>query len=191
MDHQVRTIFYRVNTSDVERLTGKAGEYLAKHGSYYQDNLNKVEKWRHAFKELANLDGWHFIHWYFLILFFFFFLILLINKYISTYHLYKFTLLEQLVSQGAKIVLQQEFKRYDIEFVFFSFLVCCLANIRYFGQLFTSYIILVVSSRNIQSSKQLMSHSKIGYRQPPCALFEQLLHYTYSIRKALLDHMRF
>lgn len=94
LGHQVRPIFYRINPSEVRHQTGKTGEYLAKHGERYKDKLNKVEKWRQALKELANLAGWHFTHGYFLVTFLWCSLVdfVLSNEYEIAYYLYKLTL---------------------------------------------------------------------------------------------------
>ncbi|MED6130938.1 hypothetical protein PIB30_005226 [Stylosanthes scabra] len=53
-------IFYDVDPSVVRHQTGSYAEALSKHEGRYQDDKGKVQKWRHALLEAANLSGWHF-----------------------------------------------------------------------------------------------------------------------------------
>ena len=57
----VRPIFYKVNPSDVRHQRGKFGEALANHEKTVMDNM-KVQRWRKALHEAANISGWHYMH---------------------------------------------------------------------------------------------------------------------------------
>ena len=56
----VLSVFYDVNPSDVRHQKGSYGEALTIHEERFKDNLEKVQKWRLALYEAANLSGWHF-----------------------------------------------------------------------------------------------------------------------------------
>ena len=58
-DQLVRPIFYNVDPSEVRRQKGKYGEALAKHEEKFKDN-GKVQSWRKALYEAANISGWHY-----------------------------------------------------------------------------------------------------------------------------------
>ena len=49
----VMPVFYSVNPSDVRNQSGTFQQAFAEH------EANKVETWRAALKEVANLSGWH------------------------------------------------------------------------------------------------------------------------------------
>ncbi|KAK7314156.1 hypothetical protein VNO77_39368 [Canavalia gladiata] len=53
-------VFYDVEPSLVRCQTGTYGEALAKREERFQDDNSKVQKWRKALHEAANLSGWHF-----------------------------------------------------------------------------------------------------------------------------------
>ena len=53
----VQPIFYNVNPSDVHNQKGKFREALAKHEEKFKDG-NKVQRWREALHEAANLSSW-------------------------------------------------------------------------------------------------------------------------------------
>lgn len=55
--HRVLPVFHQVDPSEVRRQTGGFGEAFAKHEQRYHDNLEKVERWRNALIEVANLSG--------------------------------------------------------------------------------------------------------------------------------------
>lgn len=57
-------VFYDVDPSQVRYQTGTYAEALAKHKERFQDDKGKVQKWRKALHEAANLSGWHFQHGY-------------------------------------------------------------------------------------------------------------------------------
>jgi len=57
-------IFYDVDPSHVRHQKGTYSEALAKHEERFPDDSDKVQKWRKALYEAANLSGWHFQHGY-------------------------------------------------------------------------------------------------------------------------------
>ena len=50
-------IFYDVDPSDVRKQIGTFGQTFNKHED--KENKKKIETWRDALKEVANLSGWH------------------------------------------------------------------------------------------------------------------------------------
>ena len=60
---EVRPVFYNVDPSDVRNQKGKFGEALAKHEEKFRDN-KKIQRWREALHEAANITGWHYNQWY-------------------------------------------------------------------------------------------------------------------------------
>ncbi|CAL5425320.1 unnamed protein product [Camellia sinensis] len=55
----VLPIFYDVDPSDVRAQKGRVAEAFAKHEEHFgKSSDGKVEKWRAAFTEVANLSGW-------------------------------------------------------------------------------------------------------------------------------------
>ena len=62
-DQLVRPIFYKVDPSKIRNQNGKFGEALAKHERKLKDS-KKVERWRKALHETANISGWHCKHRY-------------------------------------------------------------------------------------------------------------------------------
>ncbi|XP_061994774.1 disease resistance protein RPV1-like [Rosa rugosa] len=54
-------VFYKVDPSDVRYQNGKYGEALAKHECRFKENMDKVQKWRLALRDAANLSGWTFL----------------------------------------------------------------------------------------------------------------------------------
>ena len=59
----MRPIFYNVDPSEVRNQKGKFGEALAKHEEKFKNN-RKVQSWRKALYEAANISGWHYKHKY-------------------------------------------------------------------------------------------------------------------------------
>ncbi|KAM5569613.1 TMV resistance protein N [Rosa sericea] len=55
---EVRPVFYKVDPSDIRNHRGSFGEALANHECKFEDNLDKVQKWKAALKEAADLSGW-------------------------------------------------------------------------------------------------------------------------------------
>ncbi|KAJ7975477.1 TMV resistance protein N-like [Quillaja saponaria] len=60
----VRCVFYNVNPSEIRNQNGRYKEALAKHEERFKDNMEKIQKWRSALYEAANLSGWHFENGY-------------------------------------------------------------------------------------------------------------------------------
>ena len=61
-DQLVLPVFYNIDPSEVRNQKGKFGEALSKHEEklkYY-----KVQSWREALFEAANISGWHYKHRY-------------------------------------------------------------------------------------------------------------------------------
>ncbi|XP_055961393.1 disease resistance protein RPV1-like isoform X2 [Mercurialis annua] len=54
----VLPVFYRVDPSHVQDLTGSYGDAIAKHTQEFSHCLDKVKNWSHALMEIANLSGW-------------------------------------------------------------------------------------------------------------------------------------
>jgi hypothetical protein len=52
----VLPVFYRLDPSHVQNLTGSYGDALCKHER--DCSSEEVESWRRASKEIANLKGW-------------------------------------------------------------------------------------------------------------------------------------
>ncbi|KAL5778580.1 hypothetical protein ACOSQ2_009317 [Xanthoceras sorbifolium] len=50
-------IFYEVDPSDVRNQTGSFADAFAKHEQRFQENLDRVQRWKDALKEAANLSG--------------------------------------------------------------------------------------------------------------------------------------
>jgi hypothetical protein len=71
-------IFYDVDPSHVRHQTGAYGDALKKHEERFSDDKNKVQKWRDALSQAANISGWHFQHGYSYILIPYFYAVILI-----------------------------------------------------------------------------------------------------------------
>lgn len=54
----VLPIFYDIDPSHVRNQTGTYAEAFAKHEKHLQGQMDKVQKWRVALREAANLSGW-------------------------------------------------------------------------------------------------------------------------------------
>ncbi|KAK9993089.1 hypothetical protein SO802_022792 [Lithocarpus litseifolius] len=59
MKMTVIPIFYDVNPSDVRKQMGTFAQAFAKHEKCFKKNIKKVQTWRDALREVANLYGWH------------------------------------------------------------------------------------------------------------------------------------
>ena len=59
----VRPVFYNIDPSEIRNQKGKFGEALSKHEEKIKDN-KKVQRWREALHEAANVSGWHYKHGY-------------------------------------------------------------------------------------------------------------------------------
>ncbi|XP_039686423.1 TMV resistance protein N isoform X1 [Medicago truncatula] len=55
-------VFYDVDPSQVRHQSGAYGEALGKHEKRFCDDKDKVQKWRDALCQAANVSGWHFQH---------------------------------------------------------------------------------------------------------------------------------
>ncbi|RZB60815.1 TMV resistance protein N [Glycine soja] len=55
-------VFYKVDPSDVRHQKGSYGEALAKHQERFNHNMEKLEYWKKALHQVANLSGFHFKH---------------------------------------------------------------------------------------------------------------------------------
>ena len=59
----VRPVFYNVDPSEVRNQKGKFGKALSKHEKKIK-NTKKLQIWRKALHEAANISGWHYKHEY-------------------------------------------------------------------------------------------------------------------------------
>ena len=57
-EDQIFPIFYDVEPTIVRKQTTSFGEAFTKHEDFFRDNIEKVQKWRHALKVVANISGW-------------------------------------------------------------------------------------------------------------------------------------
>jgi len=58
-------VFYDVDPSQVRHQSGDYGDALKKHEEIrFCDDKDKVQKWRDALCQAANVSGWHFQHGY-------------------------------------------------------------------------------------------------------------------------------
>ena len=55
----VLPVFYDLDPSNVRKQTGTFAQAIAKHEEHFKDNIEKVQTWRIALREVANLKGWH------------------------------------------------------------------------------------------------------------------------------------
>ncbi|WJX36734.1 nascent polypeptide-associated complex beta subunit [Trifolium repens] len=53
-------VFYDVDPSHVRNITGTYAKAFAKHEARFRDEKEKVQKWRDALHQAANMSGWHF-----------------------------------------------------------------------------------------------------------------------------------
>ncbi|XP_027359418.1 TMV resistance protein N-like [Abrus precatorius] len=58
----VLPVFYHVDPSHVRHQRGTYGEALARQELKFKNNMEKVQNWRMALRQVANLSGWHFKH---------------------------------------------------------------------------------------------------------------------------------
>ncbi|XP_016723811.2 TMV resistance protein N [Gossypium hirsutum] len=57
--HKVFPIFYDVDPSDLRKQKEKVEEAFAKHEERYKEDKDKIQKWRNALTQVANIKGWH------------------------------------------------------------------------------------------------------------------------------------
>ncbi|KAK8329877.1 hypothetical protein V6Z11_A11G349000 [Gossypium hirsutum] len=67
--HKVFPIFYDVDPSDLRKQKEKVGEAFAEHEERYKEDKDKIQKWRNALTEVANIKGWHLHNRYFFLFF--------------------------------------------------------------------------------------------------------------------------
>lgn len=53
-------VFYDVDPSQIRNLTGTYAEAFKKHEERFGDDKDKMQKWRDALHQAANMSGWHF-----------------------------------------------------------------------------------------------------------------------------------
>ena len=59
MKMMVLPIFYDVDPSTIRKQMGTLAQAFAKHDEHFKDCIEKVQAWRMALREVANLKGWH------------------------------------------------------------------------------------------------------------------------------------
>ncbi|TYI03675.1 hypothetical protein ES332_A11G356800v1 [Gossypium tomentosum] len=57
--HKVFPIFYNIDPSDLRTQKGKVNEAFAQHEERYKKDRDKIQKWRKALTEVAEIKGWH------------------------------------------------------------------------------------------------------------------------------------
>ncbi|KAK9987627.1 hypothetical protein SO802_027866 [Lithocarpus litseifolius] len=55
----VLPIFYDVDPCDVRKQMGTFGQAFNEHAERFKENMEKIETWRSALREVASLSGWH------------------------------------------------------------------------------------------------------------------------------------
>ena len=83
-------IFYGVDPSDVRHQRASYAKALAKHEERFQDDKDKVQKWREALHKAANLSGWHFKQRYLTSHSIFLYTYILYYRYMCVLHLLSF-----------------------------------------------------------------------------------------------------
>ncbi|KAL5753554.1 hypothetical protein ACOSP7_021774 [Xanthoceras sorbifolium] len=58
--HIILPVFYHVSPCDIRKQTGTYGEAFAKHTKCFKKMKDRVQKWRAALAQVANLSGWDF-----------------------------------------------------------------------------------------------------------------------------------
>ncbi|PRQ19339.1 putative TIR domain-containing protein [Rosa chinensis] len=64
-EQMVWPVFYKVDPSDIRNYRASFGKALANHECKFKDNMEKVQIWKAALKEAANLSGWPLLDEYF------------------------------------------------------------------------------------------------------------------------------
>ncbi|XP_057987886.1 disease resistance protein RPV1-like isoform X2 [Hevea brasiliensis] len=57
VEHIVVPVFYDVDPTEVSEQSGRFGEIFAAHEQYFMEEMNRVEGWRAALREVADLGG--------------------------------------------------------------------------------------------------------------------------------------
>ncbi len=55
----VYPVFYNVDPSDVRKQIGTFEKTFVEHEECFKENIEKVETWRGALREVADISGWH------------------------------------------------------------------------------------------------------------------------------------
>ena len=58
MGQIVMPVFYHVDPSEVRKQEGSFGDAFIRHQEDFKENVRKVEKWRDALADVANVSGW-------------------------------------------------------------------------------------------------------------------------------------
>jgi deoxyribodipyrimidine photolyase len=56
---RVVPVFYDVDPSDVRNQRGSFAQVFSQHEEHFKENKKKVQRWRDALREVANVSGWH------------------------------------------------------------------------------------------------------------------------------------
>ncbi|BFG40472.1 hypothetical protein CerSpe_267480 [Prunus speciosa] len=59
MGQTILPVFYHVDPSDVRKQKAHFEEAFSKHEEAFKDDTKRVQNWRDALTEVANLSGWH------------------------------------------------------------------------------------------------------------------------------------
>lgn len=59
MGQTILPVFYDVHPSEVRKQTGYFGTAFSKHEEAFKENIEKLQRWRTALLQVANLSGWH------------------------------------------------------------------------------------------------------------------------------------
>jgi hypothetical protein len=54
----VGPVFYDVDPSDVRNQRGSFAQAFSQHEEHFQQNIKKLQRWRDALREVANVSGW-------------------------------------------------------------------------------------------------------------------------------------
>ncbi|XP_059429295.1 disease resistance protein RUN1-like [Corylus avellana] len=56
---RVLPVFYDVDPSDVRKQRGSFAQVFSEHEEHFKENIEKVQIWRDALREVGNVSGWH------------------------------------------------------------------------------------------------------------------------------------
>lgn len=59
MGQMMIPVFYRLDPSEVQDLTGSFGKAMEVHERMFPDNMEKVQKWREALYKSSSIRNWH------------------------------------------------------------------------------------------------------------------------------------
>ncbi|KAL4354634.1 hypothetical protein GQ457_06G022660 [Hibiscus cannabinus] len=57
--HEIFPIFYHVDPSDLRKQKEKVEEAFSRHEKRYKEDKDKIQRWRNALTQVANIKGWH------------------------------------------------------------------------------------------------------------------------------------